>query len=52
MHVIEMIAAIADRRAPDYIARFLSDDDEMVREVALGTLQAKGYLLDERTTGE
>ena len=42
MHVIEVIAAIADRRAPDFIARFLQDDDEMVRELAMGTLQAKG----------
>jgi HEAT repeat protein len=43
MHVIEIIAAIADRRAPDFIARFLQDDDEMVRELAMGTLQAKGF---------
>jgi HEAT repeat protein len=43
MHVIEVIAAIADRRAPDFIVRFLEDDDEMVRELALGTLQAKGF---------
>ncbi len=43
MHVIEVIAAIADRRAPDFIARFLEDDDEMVRELAMGTLQAKGF---------
>jgi HEAT repeat protein len=43
MHVIEVIAAIADRRAPDFIARFLQDDDEMVRELAMGALQAKGF---------
>jgi len=43
MHVIEVIAAIADRRAPDFIARFLEDDDEMVRELAMGALQAKGF---------
>ncbi len=43
MHVIEVIAAIADRRAPDFIVRFLEDDDEMVRELAMGTLQAKGF---------
>jgi HEAT repeat protein len=43
MHVIEVIAAIADPRAPEFIARFLHDDDEMVREVAMGTLQNKGY---------
>jgi HEAT repeat protein len=43
IHVIEVIAAIADRRAPDFIARFLEDDDEMVREVAVGTLQSRGF---------
>ncbi|MBK7258300.1 MAG: HEAT repeat domain-containing protein [Ignavibacteriae bacterium] len=43
IHVIEVIAAIADRRAPDFIARFLEDDDEMVREVAVSTLQSRGY---------
>jgi HEAT repeat protein len=45
IHVIEVIAAIADPRAPEFIARFLRDDDEMVREVAMGTLQGKGYNL-------
>ncbi len=43
IHVIEVIAAIADRRAPDFIARFLEDDDEMVREVAMSTLQSRGF---------
>jgi HEAT repeat protein len=43
IHVIEVIAAIADPRAPEFIARFLTDDDEMVREVAMGTLHNKGY---------
>jgi hypothetical protein len=43
IHVIEVIAAIADRRAPDFIARFLEDDDEMVREVAQGTLASRGF---------
>ncbi|MCC6397544.1 MAG: HEAT repeat domain-containing protein [Bacteroidetes bacterium] len=42
IHVIEVIAAIADPRAPEFIARFLEDDDEMVREVAMGTLNARG----------
>jgi HEAT repeat protein len=46
MHVIEVIAAISDRRAPDFIARFLQDDDEMVRDVAMNTLTNKGFLVD------
>jgi len=49
IHVIEVIAAIADPRAPEFIARFLQDDDEMVREVAMGTLQTKGYDLTPQT---
>ncbi len=43
IHVIEVIAAIADPRAPEFISRFLRDDDEMVREVAMSTLQSKGF---------
>ena len=47
MHVIEVIAAIADSRAPVYIARFLNDEDEMVRELAGNLLRAKGFVADE-----
>ncbi|HUI10217.1 MAG TPA: HEAT repeat domain-containing protein [Bacteroidota bacterium] len=47
MHVIEVIAAIADSRAPVYIARFLDDEDEMVRELADNLLRAKGFVADE-----
>ena len=47
MHVIELIAAIADRRAPEYIARFLNDEDETVRALAQGLLEGKGYVPDE-----
>jgi HEAT repeat protein len=47
MHVIEVIAAIADSRAPVYIARFLNDEDEMVRDLAENLLRAKGFVSDE-----
>ncbi len=47
MHVIEVIAAIADSRAPVYITRFLNDEDEMVRELAENVLRAKGFVSDE-----
>ena len=47
MHVIEVIAAIADSRAPLYIARFLNDEDEMVRELAENMLRVKGFVSDE-----
>ncbi|MGA9120023.1 MAG: HEAT repeat domain-containing protein [Bacteroidota bacterium] len=46
MHVIEIIAAISDPRAPDFITRFLEDEDAMVREVAVGILQSRGYAVD------
>ncbi len=46
MHVLEIIAAIADPRAPEFITGFLQDDDVMVREVAAGKLQSRGYAVD------
>ncbi len=47
MHVIELLTAIEDRRTPEFISRFLSDDDEMVREVAAAALRSKGMTVDE-----
>ena len=43
IHVIELVAPLENRGIPEFIARFLSDDDEMVREVAASTLESKGY---------
>ena len=43
IHVIELVAPLDNRGIPEFIARFLSDDDEMVREVAASTLDSKGY---------
>lgn len=43
IHIIELLAPLEDRRIPDFIARFLNDTDEMVREVAASTLEAKGF---------
>ena len=39
IHAIELLAGVADKRAPQFIARFLNDEDEMVREVAASSLQ-------------
>ena len=50
MHTIELLAPLDDRRIPQFIARFLTDDDEMVREVAVATLDAKGFTV-ESTSG-
>jgi HEAT repeat protein len=41
MHVIEQLAAIGDRRVPMFVNRFLDDEDEMVREVAMAILQGR-----------
>ncbi|MCX6138811.1 MAG: HEAT repeat domain-containing protein [Ignavibacteriales bacterium] len=42
IHVMELLTGISDSRIPEFIARFLTDDDEMVRDVAAATLQAQG----------
>ncbi|GEM_PF-768182 len=46
IHVIELLAGISDRRVPGFIARFLDDDDELVRESAAAALQSQGYSVD------
>jgi HEAT repeat protein len=38
IHVIELLAPLNDRRIPEFIGRFLNDEDEMVREVAASTI--------------
>ena len=43
IHVIELVAPLENRGISDFIARFLTDEDEMVREVAAATLESKGY---------
>jgi HEAT repeat protein len=43
MHVIEVLGEIMDPRLPEFIGKFLKDEDEMVREAAMMMLQTKGY---------
>ncbi|MCX7984319.1 MAG: HEAT repeat domain-containing protein [Bacteroidetes bacterium] len=43
MQVIEYLAPVSGRQAVDFIARFVSDDDEMVRQLAITILESKGY---------
>ncbi len=43
IHTIELLVPLDDRRIPEFIARFLQDDDEMVREMAVSALESKGY---------
>ena len=42
MHIIELLLPLEDRRIPEFIARFLDDEDEMVREMASSSLEARG----------
>jgi HEAT repeat protein len=46
IHVIELLAPLDDRRIPEFIGRFLSDEDEMVRDVAASTLAGRGASSD------
>ena len=42
IRVIELLNPMEDRRIPEFISRFLQDDDEMVRDVAASTLESRG----------
>ena len=46
IHVIELLAPLDDRRIPEFIGRFLDDEDEMVRDVAASTLAGRGVSSD------
>ena len=46
IHVIELLAPLNDRRIPEFIGRFLNDEDEMVRDVASATLGGRGEPLN------
>jgi HEAT repeat protein len=46
IHVAEVIAAISDSRAPEFLVRFLQDDDPIVRETAVGLLESRGISCD------
>jgi HEAT repeat protein len=48
MRIIELLAPLDDRRIPEFIARFMQDEDEMVREVAASTLESRGYVWDHQ----
>ncbi|MCX6135347.1 MAG: HEAT repeat domain-containing protein [Ignavibacteriales bacterium] len=41
IHVIELLSPLNDRRIPQFIGRFLEDEDEMVRDVAASTLAGR-----------
>jgi HEAT repeat protein len=43
MQVIELLGPIEDRRATEFLMRFLADEDEMVRQLAFAILETKGY---------
>jgi HEAT repeat protein len=45
IRVIELLMPLDDRRIPEFIARFLQDEDEMVRDVASSSLDSRGLTL-------
>jgi hypothetical protein len=46
IHVIELLAPLSDRRIPEFIGRFMNDEDEMVRDVAASTLAGRGLAFE------
>ncbi|HTP12463.1 MAG TPA: HEAT repeat domain-containing protein [Bacteroidota bacterium] len=42
MHVIELLMPLDDVRIPAFLARFLNDEDEMVRDLAASALEGRG----------
>ena len=47
IHTIELLVPLDDLRIPQFISRFLQDDDEMVREVAISALESKGFTVGD-----
>ncbi len=43
MQVIELLAPVSDKRAAEFLFRFLNDEDEMVRQMVGSILSMKGY---------
>ena len=54
VHIIDQLSTMPTQRAFDCIARFVRDENEMVREAALSALRAAGLPveIDTRITGE
>jgi HEAT repeat protein len=47
VRALELTAAVVDPRMPAFLAQFLEDEDEMVRETAAQILNAKGYSFEQ-----
>lgn len=47
MEVIEILGSVMERRADEFLFRFINDDDEMVRQLVHSVLEAKGYAGDQ-----
>jgi HEAT repeat protein len=50
MEVIELLGSVMERRADEFLFRFINDDDEMVRQLVHSLLEAKGYTGEPATT--
>jgi HEAT repeat protein len=47
IHVMELVAEVSDRRAPEFISKFINDEDPTVQEMALTILQNKGLIPEQ-----
>ena len=49
VRVIELLATHEDERLPEFIARYITDEDEMVRQTVEWILESKGFQLNDNT---
>jgi HEAT repeat protein len=47
IHVMELIAEVTDKRAPEFISKYITDEDPTVQEMALSILQNKGLIPEQ-----
>jgi HEAT repeat protein len=51
LNIIELVADVADRRAPQFISQFLEDEETMVQELAASILQTRGLIVENSGGG-
>jgi HEAT repeat protein len=50
MRVIELLGTLDDERLPEFVARYITDEDEMVRQTVEWILESKGFSLSSNST--
>lgn len=46
VNIIEFVAEVVDRRAPQFISQYLDDEDSMVQELVASILQSRGLIAE------